>query len=76
MFWSAGCSLWKAEGFSCSLCVLYERPKDEQIEIFNLKNIKKFFTAVNFFQFLVIKTLVSELDPDPQLGTMLDPDPH
>jgi hypothetical protein len=25
---------------------------------------------------LVIKTLDSELDPDPQLGKMLDPDPH
>jgi hypothetical protein len=30
------------------------------------------------FKFLVIKTLDSELDPDPkpQLGKMLDPDPH
>ncbi len=25
---------------------------------------------------MVIKTLDSELDPDPQLGKMLDPDPH
>jgi hypothetical protein len=25
---------------------------------------------------LAIKTLDSELDPDPQLGKMLDPDPH
>jgi hypothetical protein len=28
-----------------------------------------------FLKFLVIKTLDSELDPDPQLGKMLDPDP-
>jgi hypothetical protein len=42
--------------------------------------MKKSFTALIFFQFLVIKTLDSELDPDPypdlQLGEMLDPDPH
>jgi hypothetical protein len=40
--------------------------------------IKKFFSAVNFFQFLVIETLDSELDPDPdpQIGKMPDPDPH
>ena len=25
---------------------------------------------------MVIKTLDSELDPDPQLEKMLDPDPH
>ncbi len=38
----------------------------------------KGFTAVSLFQFLVIKTLDSELnpDPDPQLEKMLDPDPH
>jgi hypothetical protein len=48
--------------------------------IFDQKNIEKFFTAVNFGQFLVIKTLDSEvdpeLDPDQQLGKMLDPDPQ
>jgi hypothetical protein len=37
---------------------------------------KFFFSAVIFFQFLVIKTLDSELDPDPHLGKMLDLDPH
>jgi hypothetical protein len=31
-----------------------------------------YITALIFFHFLVIKTLVS----DPQLGKMLDPDPH
>jgi hypothetical protein len=44
--------------------------------IFDPKNIKKKFYSCNFFQFLVIKTLDSELDPDPQLGKMQDPDPH
>jgi hypothetical protein len=33
----------------------------------------KFFS---FFQFLVIKTLDPDRDPDPQLEKMLDPDPH
>ncbi len=43
---------------------------------FSIKKILKSFTAVNVFQYLVIKILDSELDPDPQLGRMLDPDPH
>jgi hypothetical protein len=36
------------------------------------------FPALNFFQFLVIKTLDLELFPDPQSEKMLDPypDPH
>jgi hypothetical protein len=71
MFWSAGRSFLKAEGFSCSLYVLFGRPKDKQIAIFDQKNIV--FSAVNFFQFLVIKTL--DLDPDPHSPKMLDPDP-
>jgi hypothetical protein len=49
------------------------RPRDNQITIFFKKNVQFF---PNFFQFLVVKTLDSELDPDPQLGKMLDPDPH
>jgi hypothetical protein len=40
--------------------------------------IKKieFLFSFKFSQFLVIKTLDPELDPDPQLETMLDPDPY
>jgi hypothetical protein len=34
------------------------------------------WSAVNYFQFLGIKTLDLELYPDPQLGKMLDFDPH
>jgi hypothetical protein len=30
-----------------------------------MKKMKKKFSAINFFQFLVIKTLNKELDPDP-----------
>ncbi len=43
---------------------------------FLIHKIQKSFTAVKFFQFLVITTMDSELDPDPQLGKVLDPDPH
>jgi hypothetical protein len=44
--------------------------------IFDQKILKS-FAAVSFAKFLVIKTLDSELDPDPQLGKMdLDPAPH
>jgi hypothetical protein len=44
------------------------------LQFFFQKNIQ-FFSAVNFFQFLIFKTLDSELDPVPQFGKMLDPDP-
>ncbi len=47
---------------------------------FSIQKIIKKMTNVIFFQFLVIKTLDAELDPDPfpELGKMLDPgpDPH
>jgi hypothetical protein len=68
-----------AEGFSCSLCVLYGGLRISHLQ-FSIKKKFKSFTAVNFFQFLVIQTLDSKLDPDPQphpqLGKMPDPDPH
>ncbi len=57
MFWSAECSLLRAEGFFCSFDVLYGGLGTGKlyflIQIF-------FFSAVNFFQYLFIKTL----DPD------------
>ena len=65
----------RAEGFSCSLCVLYGGPVIGKLQ-FSIQEIIKKFTVVNFFQFLVIKTLDSELDPELQKGKMLDPDPH
>jgi hypothetical protein len=39
-FWSAGCSLLRAEGFSCSLCDLYGDLRISKLN-FNLKNKKK-----------------------------------
>jgi hypothetical protein len=35
-----------------------------------------FFVFCEIFLFLVIKTLDPELDPDPQLENMPDPDQH
>ncbi len=52
-------SLLRAEGFYYCLDVLYGGLGEKQIAIFYLKNL--FFSAVNFFEFLVIKIL----DPDP-----------
>ncbi len=57
MVLSAECSLLRTEGFFCNLYVLYGG-----LGIGKLKFLiqKKFFPAVNFSQFFVIKTL----DPD------------
>jgi hypothetical protein len=65
----------KAEGFSCSLCFLYGGLGITKLQFF-IKKISSFFSAVNYFQFLIIKTLDSELDSDPdtQLRKMLDPE--
>jgi hypothetical protein len=35
-----------------------------------------FYSCNYVLQFSAIQTLDSELDPDPQLGKILDPDPH
>jgi hypothetical protein len=76
MFGSTGCSLLRAEGFFCNLDVLYGGLGIGKLFLIQTKfNI--FFSAVNFFQFLVIKIL----DPDPgwiRIGIqpkMLDPVP-
>ncbi len=71
MFWSAGCSLLRAEGFSCNLGVLYGGLGISKLE-FLIKKIKIKFPAVNFFSILGHQTL----DPDLQLEKMLDPDPY
>ncbi len=49
MFWSAECSLLRAEGFSCSLCILYGGLRISKLP-FSIKKYKKSFTAV-IFQF-------------------------
>ncbi len=61
----------------CSLCVLYGGLGITNWQFLS-KKYPNYFSAVNFLKFLVIKTLDSELDPDPypQLGKMLDSDPH
>ena len=66
----------RAEGFSCSLDVLYGGLGISKMQFLIKKLFKKKF-RYNFFQFLVIKTL--DLDPDPDWyriqPKILDPDP-
>ncbi len=50
MFGSAGCSLLRAEGFSCSLDVLYGGLGKSKLKFLN-KKIQTFFKAVNFSNF-------------------------
>ncbi len=52
MFWSGGCSLLKAESFSCSFDVLYGGKGISKLQ-FLIKNINYFFTC-NFFHFLPV----------------------
>ncbi len=58
-----------------SLCVLYGGLRISKLQ-FSIQKIHKKIYSCKFFKFLVIKPLVLELDPDPQLGKILDPDPH
>jgi hypothetical protein len=71
MFLSTGCSLLMAEGFSCSLGVLYGGLGISKLQLL-IKKIEIKFQAINFFPILGHQSL----DPDPQLVKMLDPDPH
>jgi hypothetical protein len=50
MFLSTGCSLLRAEGFSCSLSVLYGGLGISKLQVL-IKNIEIKFLAINFFQF-------------------------
>jgi len=50
MFLSTGCSLLRAEGFSCSLGVLYGGLGISKLQFF-FKKIEIKFPAINFFQF-------------------------
>jgi hypothetical protein len=65
MLCSAGCSLLRAEGFSCGLGVLYGGLGISKWQ-FLIKKIKIRFPAVNFFQILGHQTL----DPDPGSGIL------
>jgi hypothetical protein len=75
MFLSTGCSLLRAEGFSCSLGVLYGRLGISKLQ-FLIKKIEIKFPAINFFSILGHQTLDPDPEPDPQLEKMLDPDPY
>jgi hypothetical protein len=82
MFGSAGCSLLRAEAFSCSLGVLYGGLGISKLE-FLIKKTKIKFPAVFFSSILGHQTLDPDpgsgsgsRNPDPQLEKMLDPDPH
>ena len=75
MFLSTGCSLLRAEGFSCSLGVLYGGLGIGKLQ-FLIKKIKIKFPVVSFFQFWIIKPWIRIRDPDPQLEKILDPDPY
>jgi hypothetical protein len=50
MFFSTGCSLLRAEGFSCSLGVLYRGLEISKLQ-FLIKKIEIKFPTIDFFQF-------------------------
>jgi hypothetical protein len=56
MFLSARCSLLRAEGFSCSLDVLYGGLGISKLQ-FLFNKISNLFSSCVIFKFLVIKTL-------------------
>jgi hypothetical protein len=78
-FESAGGSLLRAEGFSCSLGVLYGGLGISKLQ-FLIKKIKIKVSAVNFFNFRSSNpgsgSVIRIRNPDPQLGKRLDPDPY
>jgi hypothetical protein len=61
----------RAQGFKCSLDVLYRGLCVSEFKSL-IKNIYKKFSAVYFYQFFVMKSP----DPDWYSATMLDPDPE
>jgi hypothetical protein len=69
MFYSAKCSLLRAEGFSYSLDVLYGGLVIIKL-LFSIKKEEQ-IPGVNFIHYLTIKA--QDPEPDPK---MLDPDPH
>jgi hypothetical protein len=79
MFLSTGCSLLRADGFSCSLGVLYGGLGISLLQ-FLIKKIEIKFPAMIFFNFRSSNpgsgSGIRIRDPDPQLEKMLDPDPH
>ncbi len=83
MFWSVGWPLLRAEGFFCNLDILYGGLGIGKLQ-FLIKKKLIFFSAVIFFQFLVIKARIwiriglqpQTMDPDPNPEKMnTDPKP-
>jgi hypothetical protein len=78
MFLSTGCSLLRAEGFSCSLGVLYGGLGISKLQFF-IKKIEIKFPVLNFLNFRSSNpgygSGIRIRNPDPQLEKMLDPDP-
>jgi hypothetical protein len=70
IFSSAGCSLLMAEGFSCSLGILYGGLGISKLQ-FLIKTIKIEFLVVNVFQFWIIKPWIRIRDPDPESGSAI-----
>ncbi len=52
MFWSAGCSFLRVEGFFCSLEIPYGGLGIGVTAVFDQKNVFIFFSAGTFFSFL------------------------
>jgi hypothetical protein len=63
MFFSTGCSLLRAKGFSCSLGVLYGGLGISKKQ-FLIKKMEIKFPVINFFQFKVIKPWIRIRDPE------------
>ncbi len=70
MFFCTGCSLLRAESFSCSLGILYGGLGISKLQ-FMIKKIEIKFPATNFFQFQVIKHWIRIRDPDPESGSAI-----
>jgi hypothetical protein len=71
MFLSTGCSLLSAEGFSCSLGVLYGGQGISKLQ-FLIKKIEIKFLARNFFSITGHQTLVPDLgNLDPESGSAI-----
>jgi hypothetical protein len=66
MFLSTGCSLLRAEGFSCSLGVLCGGPGISKLQ-FLIKKIEIKFPATNFLSIFGHQSL----DPDPGSGSAI-----
>ncbi len=69
MFWSVGWPLLWAGGFFCNLDILYGGLEIRKLQ-FLIKKKFTFFSAVIFFQFLVLKAL------DPYWIRIRNPDPY